>query len=237
MAKHGKQYLDATKQFDRDTIYSVEDAITLCKEMAYANFDESVEVHFRLGIDPRQADQQLRGTILMPAGLGKSVRVAVFAEGEAATIAEEAGAELVLDEQAIQEIQQSGNIDFDTAIAVPEMMSKVGRLGRLLGPRGLMPNPKSGTVVQADDLPRVIEEAHAGRIEYRNDKTGNLHVIVGKVSFSEEQLLTNMRALMEEMRRARPAASKGQFIRRMVVCSTMGPGIKVDPNQAFAVDF
>ncbi|MGF1507362.1 MAG: 50S ribosomal protein L1 [Anaerolineae bacterium] len=230
----GKRYEAVIDKIDTERLYLPAEAISLVKETATAKFDETIEVHFRLGIDPRQADQQMRGVILMPAGLGISVRVAVFADGEAAAMARDAGADVILDEQEIANLQQTGNIDFDTAIAVPTMMPKVGRLGKLLGPRGLMPNPKSGTVVQPDDLKRVIEEARAGRVEYRNDKQGNLHVVIGKASFTEEALRTNFDAVMDEIRRARPASAKGMFIKRLVVCSTMGPPIRIDPYAALS---
>jgi large subunit ribosomal protein L1 len=232
MPKRGKKYLAAVEKIDPEVLYSPEDAIKLVKEIAPANFDETVELHLRLGIDPRHSDQQIRTTVILPHGLGKTVRVLVFAEGEGARIAEEAGADIVADDEVIQRIANEGWTEFDVALAVPEMMRKIGRLGKVLGRRGLMPNPKAGTLVQPEDIPRAIEEARAGRIEFRNDKTANIHVPIGKVSFSEEQLSDNMAAIMDTIRRARPAAVKGAFVRRVVLTSTMGPGVKVDPNTA-----
>jgi large subunit ribosomal protein L1 len=230
MAKHGKQYLAAAEKLDRDELYTPEDAVKLIKELSYAKFDETVELHLRLGIDPRHSDQQIRTTVLLPYGLGKTVRVLVFAEGEAAQIAREAGADIIADDEVIARINDEGWTEFDVALAVPEMMRKIGRLGKVLGRRGLMPNPKAGTLIPPEDLPRAIEEARAGRIEFRNDKTANIHVPIGKVSFPEEQLIGNMAAVMDAVRRARPAAAKGAYVRRAVLTSTMGPGIKMQPN-------
>ncbi len=235
MAKHGKRFTDILKQYDRDRLYSPREALELVKRFANAKFDETVEVHIRLGIDPRKAEQQVRDAIVMPAGLGKTVRVLVFAEGEAADIAERAGADIVAGDEVIDQIA-NGFTDFDVAIAVPDMMRKIGRLGKVLGPRGLMPSPKSGTVVAPEDVPRVIQEARAGRVEFRNDRTGNLHVPIGKASFSVDALLQNFAALMDAVRRARPPSVKGSFIRKVVVTSTMGPGIKVDPNAAVQLE-
>ncbi|HEY74812.1 MAG TPA: 50S ribosomal protein L1 [Thermoflexia bacterium] len=236
MPKRGKKYREALKKVDRMRLYSPEEALKLAKETSYANFDASVDLHIRLGVDPRHADQQVRGTVRLPHGLGKEVRVLVFAAGEAAKIAEEAGADYVIsDDEGIKKIQE-GWTDFDVAIAVPEMMSKVGRLGRILGPRGLMPNPKSGTVVQAEDLPRVIQEAKAGRVEFRVDKTANLHIPIGRVSFPVEKLLDNMAAVMEAVKKARPPAAKGTYIRKVTVAASMGPGIKIDPVAAQAME-
>ncbi len=236
MARHGKRYNDSLQKVDRDRLYSPREAIELVKELATAKFDETVEVHMRLGIDPRKAEEQIRDAIVMPAGLGKTVRILVFAEGEAAKIAEEAGADIIADDALIDKIAHQGFTDFDLAVAVPEMMRKIGRLGKVLGPRGLMPSPKSGTVVPAEDIPRVINEARAGRVEFRNDRTGNLHVPIGKVSFDVDALMANFSALMEAVRRARPASVKGQFVRKLVLTSTMGPGIKVDPFEAMALE-
>jgi len=230
MAKHGKQYLAAAEKLDRDELYTPEDAVKLIKELSYAKFDETVELHLRLGIDPRHSDQQIRTTVLLPYGLGKTVRVLVFAEGEAAQIARDAGADIIADDEVIARINDEGWTEFDVALAVPDMMRKIGRLGKVLGRRGLMPNPKAGTLIPAEDLPRAIEEARAGRIEFRNDKTANIHVPIGKVSFPEEQLIGNMAAVMDAVRRARPAAAKGTYVRRAVLTSTMGPGIKMQPN-------
>ncbi|NDJ52590.1 MAG: 50S ribosomal protein L1 [Chloroflexi bacterium] len=234
MAKHGRKYLDAAAKVDRDKLYEPQEALALVKETAVAKFDETIEVHMRLGIDPRQADQQIRGAIVMPAGLGRTVRILVFAEGEAASAAEGAGADIIASDPEIAKIQD-GWTEFDVAIAVPDMMRKIGRLGRVLGPRGLMPSPKSGTVVQPEDIPRVIEEARAGRAEYRNDRTGNLHVPIGKASFEADQLMLNFATLMDTIRRARPASVKGAFVRRLVLTSTMGPGIRVNPNSALSL--
>jgi len=235
MPKHGKKYLQALAKIDREKLYTPQEAIKLVKEIAPAEFDETVELHLRLGIDPRHSDQQIRSTVLLPYGLGKTVRVLVFAEGEAAKIAQEAGADYVADDELIAKIANEGWTEFDVALAVPEMMKKIGRLGKVLGRKGLMPNPKAGTLVQPEDLPRAIEEARAGRIEYRNDKTGNVHIPVGKVSFSEEQLLGNLAAVMDSIRRNRPASAKGTFIRRAVLSSTMGPGIRLDPNATLSI--
>lgn len=231
MAK-GKRYSAQIEKVDRETEYSLEEAVALVKETATAKFDESVELHFRLGIDPRQSDQQIRTTVMLPHGLGKSVRVLVFAEGEDARNATAAGADFIADDEVIARIQNDGWTDFDAALAVPSMMGKVGRLGRILGPRGLMPTPKAGSVVQPDQLARAIDELKAGRLEFRNDKTGNIHMPIGKASFAFEQLLDNARAAIDTVQGQRPAAVKGRFVRRITICSTMGPGIRVDPNIA-----
>jgi large subunit ribosomal protein L1 len=236
MPKRGRRYQEAIANIDRNTLYSPEEAIQLLKEAASARFDETIEVHMRLGIDPRHAEQQVREVVLMPAGLGKTTRIAVFAEGEDAKIAEDAGADIVGGNDLVERIQKEGFLEFDVAIAVPEMMGGVGRLGRVLGPRGLMPNPKAGTVVRGEDLPRVIEEARAGRVEFRNDKTANLHVVIGKASFEVNALLKNFAALMDAIMKAKPSNSKGTYIRKIVITSTMGPGIKIDPVQAQALD-
>ena len=235
MATHGKKYLAATERFDSQTLYSPEEAVALVKEVAPAKFDETVELHLRLGIDPRHSDQQLRTTVLLPYGLGKTVRVLVFAEAEAARIAQDAGADYVADDEMIARIANEGWTEFDVALAVPDMMRKIGRRGKVLGRKGLMPNPKGGTLIAPEDIPRAIEEARAGRVEFRNDKTANVHVPIGKVSFSQEQLIGNMAAVMDAIRRARPSAAKGTYVRRAVLTSTMGPGIKVDPNAALAM--
>jgi large subunit ribosomal protein L1 len=232
MPKRGKKYREAIEKVDRQRLYPPQEALELVKETSYANFDTTVDTHFRLGIDPRHADQQVRGVVLLPHGLGKEVRVLVFAAGEADKIAQEAGADYVAsDDEMIQKIQ-NGWTEFDVAIAVPEMMGKVGRLGRVLGPRGLMPNPKAGTVAPEDDLPRLIQEAKAGRVEFRVDKTSNLHVPIGKVSFPAEKLLDNFATVVDAVAKARPPASKGMYIRKITVTSSMGPGVKVDPVQA-----
>jgi large subunit ribosomal protein L1 len=236
MTKAGKKYLEVYQKVDRDRIYTVAEGISLVKEVSYTTFDGTVEVHLRTNLDPRRADQAIRGVVRMPNGLGQAVRVAVFASGEAAQIAQEAGADYVL--YADEDIKRvmDGWVDFDVTIAVPDMMRHVGRLGRVLGPRGLMPTPKTGTVVPADDLPRVIDEVKAGRVEYRLDRSGNIHCPIGKVSFSEEALLGNLAALMSTIRRARPAAAKGLFIRRATLAPTMGPGVKIDAAEALAME-
>ncbi len=236
MAKHGKKYIAALAKIEPDKSYEPRPALALVKETSITMFDGTVEVHMRMGLDPRQADQMVRDVVVLPNGLGKTVRVLVFASGEGAMRAQEAGADYVADsDEWIQKIQ-GGWTDFDVAIATPDMMSKAGRLGRVLGPRGLMPNPKAGTVVPAEDLPRVIREAKAGRVEFRLDKTANIHVPVGKVSFSVDQLFENMAALMEAIKKARPSAAKGIYLRHITVTSTMGPGIKVDPLAAQSME-
>ncbi len=231
MSKRGKKYREAAQLVDRNRTYSPAEAVDLARRVSYANFDATVEVHLKMGVDPRQADQQVRSTVSLPHGTGRTVRVLVFAEGEAEKAAREAGADYVGSDDLIKRIQE-GWFDFDVAVATPAMMSKVGRLGRQLGPRGLMPSPKSGTIVPEDDLPRVIKELKAGRVEFRLDKTANIHVPIGRVSFSNEQLLENLAALMEAVQRAKPAAARGQYIRRVTIAPTMGPGVKVDVYQA-----
>jgi len=232
MAKHGKKYLAALAKVDEDRWYTPEEAVALVKETSFTKFDSTIEVHIRLGVDPRHADQQVRDVVVLPHGLGKAVRVLVFAQGDGAALAREAGADVVVDDDETLAKIQAGWTEFDVSIATPDQMGKVGRLGRVLGPRGLMPNPKAGTVVPAEDLPRVINESKAGRVEFRVDKTANLHIPIGKASFGEKQLFENLAALMEAIRKARPAAVKGAFIKRITLTSTMGPGIKLDPNQA-----
>lgn len=236
MAKHGKKYMAAAAKIDRNRNYEPGEALALAKETSTVNFDSTVEVHLRLGVDPRHADQQVRDVVVLPHGLGKTVRVLVFAQGEGAANAREAGADVVADDEETLQKIQGGWTEFDVAIATPDMMGKVGRLGRILGPRGLMPNPKAGTVVPAEDIPRVVQESKAGRVEFRVDKTANLHVPIGKASFDKEKLYDNMAALMDAIRKARPAAAKGTYIRRITLTTTMGPGIKVDPNQAQAME-
>ena len=236
MAKHGKKYREALENIDRKQQYSPVDALKLTKEASYTKFDATVELHIRLGVDPRHADQQVRDVVVLPHGLGKTARVLVFAQGDGATIAREAGADYVADDDEMIKKIQDGWTDFDVAVATPDMMGKAGRLGRVLGPRGLMPNPRAGTVVPAEDLPRVINESKAGRVEFRVDKTSNLHVPIGKTSFELEKLRDNMAALMDAVKKARPAAAKGSYIRKVVLTSTMGPGIKVDPAEAQAME-
>ena len=236
MAKHGKKYREALEKIERNQTYSPVDALKLAKDTSYTTFDSTVELHIRLGVDPRHADQQVRDVVVLPHGLGKTVRVLVFAQGDGASIARDAGADYIADDDEMIKKIQDGWTDFDVAIATPDMMGKAGRLGRVLGPRGLMPNPKAGTVVPAEDLPRVIEESKAGRVEFRVDKTSNLHVPIGKISFDVDKLRDNMSALMDAVKKARPAATKGTYIRKIVLTSTMGPGIKVDAIQAQAME-
>ena len=231
MAKHGKKYLESLKKIEQDKFYTPQEAVALVKEVSYVNFDATVEAHLRLGVDPRKADQQVRGTVSLPRGTGKTVRVLVIADSEGQQIAQEAGADFTGLDDLVQKIQ-GGWFDFDVAVATPQTMSKVGRLGRLLGPRGLMPSPKAGTVVQPQDLGRVIKELKGGRVEFRLDRTANTHIAIGKTSFETKALLENFSALMEAIVRARPAAAKGQYIRSVTLAPTMGPGIKVDPSQA-----
>lgn len=234
MGKRGKNYLNAAEKVDRETLYEPRKALELARETAYTKFDSTIEVHIRLGVDPRHAEQQVRETVMFPHGLGKSVRVIAFAEGDDARLAEQAGADYIVDDELIQKIQ-GGWTDFDAAVATPSMMGKVGRLGKVLGPRGLMPNPKAGTVVPGEDLPRVIQELKAGKIEFRLDRTANLHVPIGKASFDADKLYDNLAALMEVVMRAKPASSKGVYIRKIVLSNTMGPGVKVDANAAQAM--
>lgn len=234
MGKRGKKYQEAVKLVDPGRVYSPEEAMDLVKKTHYAKFDATVEVHLRTGLDPRHADQQVRGVVLLPKGTGKQVRILVFAEGDADKAAREAGADYVGADDLVEQIQK-GWVDFDIAMSTPSMMRKVGKLGRVLGPRGLMPSPKSGTIVNDEDLRRVIEEARQGRVEYRVDKTANIHVPLGKVSFSAEALVENMAAVMEAIVKARPAAAKGSYIKKVGVCSTMGPGVRVDVNAATAM--
>lgn len=230
MANHGKKYLEARQKVDREKLYEPREAVELLKEVSFANFDETVEVHLRTALDPRQADQQVRDVVVLPNGLGKQVTVVVFAQGETAEAAREAGADYVAEGDEIVNRIQEGWTDFDTAIATPDMMGTVGRLGRILGPRGLMPNPKAGTVVQAENIADAIKEAKAGRVEFRLDKTANIHVPIGKISFTADQLYENLVAFVRSVRAARPAGASGNFIRRVTLASTMSPGIKVDPH-------
>lgn len=235
MPKHGKKFNDALERVDRNNHYQVKEAIDLAKEIAPAKFDETVEVHLRLGVDPRHADQQVRSVVVLPNGLGKTVRVLVFAEGDDARLADQAGADYIADDEIVKKIQ-GGWFEFDVAMAVPSMMGKVGRLGRVLGPRGLMPNPKAGTVAQGHDLPRLIEEAKAGRVEFRVDKTANLHIPIGKISFEADKLLENLAAVIEAVKKARPSATKGAYIRRATLTTTMGPGIRMDTADLIAME-
>lgn len=236
MAKHGKKYLAALAKVDLDKNYEPREAVELAKETAFTKFDATVEVHLRMGLDPRQADQQVRDVVVLPNGLGKTVRVLIFAQGDGAATARASGADFVADDDEALGKIQAGMTDFDVAIATPDMMGKVGRLGRILGPRGLMPNPKAGTVVSPDDLPRAINEAKAGRVEFRLDKTANIHVPIGKASFDAQKLFENFSALMDAIRKARPTGAKGNYIRRITMATTMGPGIKVDPALAQSIE-
>ncbi|MEJ2753670.1 MAG: 50S ribosomal protein L1 [Candidatus Promineifilaceae bacterium] len=233
MPKRGRKYREAAEKIDRTRLYTRKEAVELLKETAVTNFDSTVELHARLGVDPRHADQQVRDVVVLPHGLGKTVRVLVFAEGEDANRALEAGADIIADNETIKRIQD-GWTDFDVAIAVPSMMGQVGRLGRVLGPRGLMPNPRAGTVAPGEDLPRLIEEAKAGRVEFRVDRTSNVHAPFGKASFSEEQLFDNLQTILDSLKRNRPASAKGSYIRSLTLANTMGPGIKVDPSEAMS---
>ena len=221
----GKKYADAIKRYDRDQVFSPTEALNLVKSVASAKFDETVEVAYRLGVDPRKAEQAVRGTVALPSGTGKNLRVAVFATGEAAEEARKAGADIVGADDLAAEVEK-GVFNFDLAIATPDMMPLVGRIGRLLGPRGLMPNPKTGTVTQ--DVGKAVGEFKGGKVEYRTDRYGNVHVQLGKVSFTPEALEANFRAVLDEIQRAKPASAKGRYIRKITVSSTMGPGVKVD---------
>jgi len=234
MAKHGKKYLEAAKLVDHDKAYALAEAVELAQKTSIASFDASIDLHLNMNLDPRKAEQQIRGIVLLPSGAGKTVRILVFAEGEAATIAQQAGADYVGSDDLVTKIQ-GGWFEFDTAMATPQMMSKVGRLGKVLGPRGLMPNPKTGTVLQTEDLARIITEARQGRVEYRLDKTGNVHVSVGKKSFTAEQLLGNLTAVLDAIVRAKPSGVKGQYIKKITLTSTMGPGVKIDLAQVLNI--
>ena len=227
--KHGKHYVDSAKLLDRTKLYDTEEAMDLCCKTAKAKFDETVELHVRLGVDSRHADQQVRGAIVLPHGTGKNVRVIAICKGDAAKAAEAAGAMMVGDSDLIAKIQNEGFIDFDVLVTTPDMMGQVGRLGKILGPRGLMPNPKAGTVTP--DIGRAVTEAKAGKIEYRLDKQNILHVPVGKASFGPEKLSENMKAVMGAIVKAKPAAAKGQYIKSVTVATTMGPGVKVNGNK------
>jgi len=227
MTKHGRKYLEALAKIDRSQRYDPTEAVKLVKEVSFVKFDETVELHLRTGLDPRNADQQLRGTVVLPHGLGKDVNVVVFAEGEGAKLAEEAGADHVGSDDLVKKVED-GWTDFDVALATKETMSKVTRLGRILGPRGLMPNPRSGTVVEPEDLPKAVRDAKAGRVEFRLDRTALVHVAVGKVSLDEEQLLENVATLVEAIVKSRPPGAKGQYIKSATLTTTMGPGIRLD---------
>ena len=223
--RNGKRFKSALSRIDRRAQYSIEDAVSLLKEMPTPKFDQTVEMAMRLGVDPRQADQQIRGTVMLPHGLGKTIRVVVFAKGEQAAAAEAAGADVVGADDLAERIN-GGWTDFDVAIAAPDMMSVVGRLGRILGPRGLMPNPKSGTVTP--DVARAVAEAKAGRVEYRADRNGNVNAPVGRISFDEDRLVENVQTLFDTILRARPSSAKGQYVRSVTLSTTMGPGVRID---------
>jgi len=227
MARHGKNYQEAVKLLDKTGTYSPQEAIELAKKMAHTRFDETVELHLQMGVDPRNASQQVRGVALMPHGLGKKVRVLVFAQGEAERIASAAGADFAGSDELIKKIE-GGWLDFDTAMATPDMMGRVGKLGKILGRRGLMPNPKSGTVVTIDDLPRVINDARKGRVEFKLDRTAIIHVSIGKISFDADKLLDNLTAMIEAVVKAKPSGVKGQYVKTASLTTTMGPGIRLD---------
>lgn len=228
MASRGKRYLEQAKKVDREKEYDPRTALKLVKEMATAKFDESIDVALKLGVDPRHADQQVRGTVVLPRGTGKSVRVAVFAKGEKAKEAQEAGAEIVGAEDLAERIE-AGEIDFDVLVATPDMMATVGKLGRILGPKGLMPNPKAGTVTF--DIAQAVREIKAGKVEFRVNKEAGIHVSIGKASFDEDALFDNFRALIDAVLRAKPTAAKGQYLRKVALSSTMGPGVRLDPQE------
>ena len=234
MARRSKNYQQAVELLEKTRTYSPHEAIELVKKMAYAQFDETVELHLRMGVDPRNASQQVRGVVLLPHGLGKKVRILVFAQGEAEKIAKEAGADFVGGDELIKKIE-GGWLDFDTTIATREMMGKVGKLGKILGRRGLMPNPKLGTVVAPDDLPRVVGDAGKGRVEFKLDRTAIIHVPLGKVSFEDDKLMENLTAMIEAVMKAKPSGVKGQYIKTASVTTTMGPGIKLDLKPTLAL--
>ena len=234
MPKHSKRFNAAREQVDPTVQYAPDEALQKVKELATAKFDETIELHLRTGVDPRYAEQQVRGVVTLPAGTGREVRIVVFANPEGQELARNAGADFVGAEDLAERIQK-GWTDFDTVLATPDMMRVVGRLGRVLGPRGLMPSPKTGTILPAEDLPRVIEETRLGRVEFRVDKTANIHAPIGKASFSPDRLMKNFAALMEAIVAARPTAIKGVYLRRITLTSTMGPGVKVDVNAASAL--
>lgn len=231
MAHHGKKYQEAIKLVDVTKEYPPQDAVGLAKKTAYGKFNQTVEAHFKTGLDVKQADQQVRGVVLLPHGTGKTVRILVFAEGDGARLAQEAGADFVGNDDLIKQIE-GGWTDFDVAIATPQLMGKVGRLGKVLGPRGLMPSPKAGTIVPPDQLPQLIKETRLGRVEFKTDKTGGIHSIIGKSGFTEEQLLDNFAALMDAIIKAKPAGAKGIYLKKISLASTMGPGVHVQVNEA-----
>lgn len=224
----GKRYKDALKTFDRQQYYPMDEALKLVQDNAKAKFDETIEAHFRLGIDPRHSDQQIRTTVMLPHGTGKTIRILAFVDEQHEEGALAAGADVIGTDEVINQIRNAGWLEFDATIATPPMMRKIGPIARILGPRGLMPNPKAGTVVPPEDIPRVINELKAGRVEFRNDRTGNVHVPVGKASFSYKQLSENLQAVVDSIQSVKPDSQKGAYVRRMVLTSTMGPGVRVD---------
>ncbi len=230
--KHGKKYTESLKKFDRMNKYPIEEAVSLIKQISYVKFNESVDVSIRLGVDPRHADQQVRGTVVLPNGTGKKVRVVVFVKGEKRREAEESGADFIGDEELINKIK-GGWTDFDAAIAAPDMMKEVGKLGKILGPRGLMPNPKLGTVT--NDIANAIKEVKAGKIEFRVDKYGIIHCPIGKISFTKEQLAENLKAILTAIHKAKPSAAKGQYYKTISVSTTMSPGVKIDSNDVLSL--
>jgi large subunit ribosomal protein L1 len=234
VAKHGRRYQEAIKLVDKSKAYSLEEAIGLAKEASYAKFDETVELHVKMGVNPRSADQQVRGVVLLPNGLGKKTRVLVFTQGEGIKLAKEAGADYAGADELIKQIE-GGWLEFDVSIATPDMMPKVAKLGRILGRRGLMPNPKAGTIVPPQDLPRVVNEAHKGRSEFRLDRTAIIHLPIGKVSFDKDKLLENLAAAMEAIVKVKPSGAKGQYIKSASLSTSMGPGFKLDIASALAV--
>jgi len=234
MVRHGKNYQQAVKLLDKAKTYHPREAVELAKKMAHVRFDETVELHLRMGVDPRNANQQVRGVALLPYGLGKPVRVLVFAQGEAVKISEAAGADFAGGDELVKKIED-GWLEFDTAIATPDMMGKVGKLGKILGRRGLMPNPKSGTVVSASDLPRVIGDARLGRVEFKLDRTAIIHLPLGKVSFDDDKLMGNLTAVVEAVVKAKPVGAKGQYVRTACLTTTMGPGIELDLKPTLAL--
>jgi large subunit ribosomal protein L1 len=233
MAKHGKKYTDASRRYDREQLHTSAEAVSLVKSLAAAGFDETIEVAVRLGVDPRKADQMVRGTVALPSGTGKDVRIAVFAQGDAAAEARAAGADFVGADDLAAEVE-GGMLDFDVAIATPDLMPQVGKLGRVLGPRGLMPNPKTGTVTT--DVGKAVSDFKGGKVEYRTDRYGNVHVPVGKASFDVDAIGANLRTVLEELERAKPSSAKGRYFKRITLASTMGPGVKIDPARMFAAD-
>jgi len=234
MARHGKNYQQAAKLLDKAKAYHPREAIEVAKKVAHTRFDETVELHLRMGVDPRNANQQVRGVALLPHGLGRKVRVLVFAQGEAERIAQDAGADFVGSDDLIKQIE-GGWLDFDTAIATPDVMGKVGKLGKILGRRGLMPNPKSGTVVAATDLPRVVGDARKGRVEFKLDRTAIIHLPLGKISFDDDKLMDNLTAVVEAVVKAKPSGAKGQYVRTAFLTTTMGPGIRLDLKPTLAL--